>query len=865
FEVEHVFETIGRKVMMLNARRLRQGPGADEMILVVIEDATDRRDAEDARRDAETRFTEMVKNVRDHSIFLTDPDGVITSWNVAAERVIGYTEAEAVGKHFSLIFTPEDLRNGLPEWELRTAREEGRSEDEGWHVRKGGGRFWALGIVTPLRDPGGRLTGFSKILRDMTERKHAEEAMREGEGLLKGQKEAFEAAVGGAPLEACLDVLLRTVTERAGGGTRAAFYVVDEGASCLRPVSTAGGMPEAYTRQVDGFRIGRNSFGCGLAAEAGSPVITRDVFEEPLWASWLPLAREFDFRGCWSFPIETHAGAPVGTFAMYHREPREAAPRDLALASAITQAAAIIISRHTEAQERKRAEAALRASEERLRESEERLRVALAAGQMGTWLWRIPQDEQVIDDSLRRLMGLPPGAEVMNLGVFLQAVHEDDRARTREEFERCLGGGDFNVEFRVTWPDGSTHWLKDQGKVFPSPDGRASFMAGAAMDITERRRMEEELRDADRRKDDFLALLAHELRNPLAPIRNGLQVIRLSGDRETRERSQAMMDRQLTHMVRLIDDLLDVSRINRGKMELRRSRILLADALSSAVETARPVIEAAGHELTTDLPADPVTLDADLTRLAQVFSNLLTNSAKYTERGGRIALAARRDGAEVVVTVTDTGIGIPAEALPRIFDMFSQVDRSIERNTGGLGIGLALVKGLVEMHGGTVAAASGGQGRGSEFTVRLPASTVRPGNPGDVPAAPSGTPSGPGRRILVVDDNRDSAQSMGEMLRLFGHQVAFAYDGLEAVERAGAFRPEAILMDVGMPRLNGYEATRRIREQPWGRGMSIIALTGWGQEGDRSRSKDAGCDGHLVKPVSLSELERVLKDVRAGA
>jgi CheY-like chemotaxis protein len=274
------------------------------------------------------------------------------------------------------------------------------------------------------------------------------------------------------------------------------------------------------------------------------------------------------------------------------------------------------------------------------------------------------------------------------------------------------------------------------------------------------------------------------------------------------------------------------------------------------------MIEAAGHELTTNLPADPITLDADLTRLAQVFSNLLTNSAKYTERGGRIALAARSDGAEVLVTVTDTGIGIPAESLPRIFDMFSQVDRPIERSTGGLGIGLALVKGLVEMHGGTVTAASGGQGLGCRFTVRLPVIPLHPERPADLPVGQNGATSG--KRILVVDDNRDSAQSMGEMLSLLGHQVALAHDGLQAVERAGALRPDIILMDVGMPRLNGYEATRRIREHPWGQGVSIIALTGWGQESDRSLSKDAGCDGHLVKPVSLSELEKAIGEWATG-
>jgi PAS domain S-box-containing protein len=387
-------------------------------------------------------------------------------------------------------------------------------------------------------------------------------------------------------------------------------------------------------------------------------------------------------------------------------------------------------------------------------------------------------------------------------------------------------------------------------------DGQVEAVAGTTRDITQRKAMEDELRDADRKKDDFIALLAHELRNPLAPIRNGLQVLRLAGgDVDAVARARAMMDRQLSHMVRLIDDLLDVSRISRTKMELRRERVLLADVVGSAVETARPLIEAAGHELRLALPPGPVFLDADLTRLAQVISNLLTNSAKYTERGGSIRLAAERSGREVVVTVRDNGIGIPAAALPNIFDMFSQVDRSVERSTGGLGIGLALVKGLVEMHGGTVTADSPGEGRGSTFTLRLPVTEGQP-----APAGP-GVEDGPhatGRRILVVDDNRDGADSLAMMLRLLGNETKTANDGVEALAEAEQFRPEVILMDVGMPRLNGLDATRRIREQPWGQAMTIIALTGWGQENDRQRSREAGCDGHLVKPVNIGELERVL-------
>ncbi|MFT3883629.1 MAG: ATP-binding protein [Gemmatales bacterium] len=369
--------------------------------------------------------------------------------------------------------------------------------------------------------------------------------------------------------------------------------------------------------------------------------------------------------------------------------------------------------------------------------------------------------------------------------------------------------------------------------------------------LIERKSMEDALLEADRKKDDFIALLAHELRNPLAPIRNGLQVMRLAGgDVNAVANARAMMDRQLSHMVRLVDDLLDVSRIRRNKMELRKEQVLLSDALNVAVETSKPIIEAAGHDLQVVLPPGPVFLNADLTRLAQVFSNLLTNSAKYTKPGGRIRLFAERRTGEVTVSVQDNGIGIPSEAISHIFDMFSQVDRTIERSTGGLGIGLALVKGLVEMHGGTVTAES--DSKGSIFTVRLPLKELNP-------KSNSHTSSDKGhgsRRVLVVDDNRDGADSLAMMLNLLGDEIRTAHDGIEAIEVAERFRPEVILMDVGMPRLNGLEATRRIREKEWGKAITIIALTGWGQDSDREKSKEAGCNGHLVKPVHLPDLQK---------
>ncbi len=407
--------------------------------------------------------------------------------------------------------------------------------------------------------------------------------------------------------------------------------------------------------------------------------------------------------------------------------------------------------------------------------------------------------------------------------------------------------------------DGSQFFGDGVMTALRGPGGELQGFGKLVRDATDRRRTEEALLDADRRKDEFIALLAHELRNPLAPIRNGLQVMRLAGDDAVAlAQVRAMMERQLGHMVRLIDDLLDVSRISQDRMELRRARVPLSEIVANAVETARPVIDGAGHQLTVSLPAAPVFLYADLTRLAQVLSNLLTNSAKYTGRGGHIQLTGKRVGDSVELSVRDDGIGIPAAALPRVFDMFSQVDRTTERSSGGLGIGLALVKGLVGMHGGSVVAHSAGPGKGSTFTISLPAlQAVNEADQADSVEPPS-ILSRRQRRILVVDDNVDSADTLVGILNFLGHQVQTAHDGVEAVAAAAQFSPEVILMDVGMPRMGGYEATRLIRQRTVGRAPLIIAVTGWGQDSDRAQSREAGCDGHLVKPVALADLEMLI-------
>jgi signal transduction histidine kinase/ActR/RegA family two-component response regulator len=374
----------------------------------------------------------------------------------------------------------------------------------------------------------------------------------------------------------------------------------------------------------------------------------------------------------------------------------------------------------------------------------------------------------------------------------------------------------------------------------------------------ERRRVEDELRDASRRKDEFLATLAHELRNPLAPIRNSLHILRMaSTDGAAAERIYEILERQVDHLVRLVDDLLEVSRITRGKIEMRKEPIALAAVLRNALEASKPHIETARHRLAISLPAEPIIVDADPVRLAQVFTNLLNNAAKYTPEVGQLWLTVRRDDAEVAVSIRDSGVGIAAESLPRVFDLFSQVDPSPSRTQGGLGIGLTLVRTLVDAHGGNVEARSAGLGCGSEFVVRLPVVHDNQGTRGSSHRH-AGAGSIANCRILVVDDNRDAADSLRMLLRFLGAEVAAVNDGKAALEALRTYRPSVILLDIGMPGMDGYEVARRMRQQPEGRDITLVALTGWGQDKDRRQSKEAGFDHHLTKPLEIDTLQELL-------
>ena len=448
---------------------------------------------------------------------------------------------------------------------------------------------------------------------------------------------------------------------------------------------------------------------------------------------------------------------------------------------------------------------------------------------------------------------------------FLDAVHLDDLERVRRDaFERRRRAAPIDDEYRIVTPQGEVKWIRNRAFPVKDDNGRVYRLAGIAEDITEKKGAEEALKDADRRKDEFLATLAHELRNPLAPICNAVELLESARDHpQISQQACSVLKRQLAHLVRLIDDLLEVSRITRGKLQLRKERIELAAAIHSAVEATRPLIDAAGHELTVALPSEPILLDADSTRLSQIFSNLLNNAAKYAEKAGHIWLTAQANGEQVRISVRDTGIGIAPEHLSHIFEMFSQAVPALERSQGGLGIGLALVRGLVDLHGGKIEARSDGPGLGSEFIVHLPlAAPLLPADAaGQFPETEKLSRQISKSRILVVDDNADTTATLAMLLERTGHDVHVAHDGLEAVHAVAAFQPHVVLLDIGLPKMNGFEVAQRIRQDLDGRQMTLVAVTGWGQQEDRRRAIEAGFDHHLTKPVEIGRLLQLLASV----
>jgi two-component system CheB/CheR fusion protein len=513
---------------------------------------------------------------------------------------------------------------------------------------------------------------------------------------------------------------------------------------------------------------------------------------------------------------------------------------------------------------------ARRAAERALRKSEQMLERSQSTAHVGSWEVELDEAGQVRSGSVKwsaetfRIFGFEPAALELTSTTFLDRIHPDDRALVGAAVGRFLKEAKaYENQYRIVRPDGTVRLLHSWVEFEADATGRPIRVIGTCQDITDRNRAEQELRDADRRKDEFLAMLSHELRNPLAPILSAVEMIQQAGPAEhaLRANYEAVIMRQVLHMKRLLDDLLDVARVSKGKIQLRRERVDLGTLLLQAVEVSRPMIVEKRHALEISLASEPLALDADSTRIVQVFANLINNAAKYTDAGGHIKLTSRAGDGEAIVSVRDDGTGMSPELIARAFDLFAQETRSFDRAQGGLGIGLTMVRTLVKMHGGSAEAFSEGPGRGSEFVVRLPLASGAPATP-EPPAPPvaMGGPAITPLRVLVVDDNVDAARTLEQVLSRAGHRVTLAHDAAGALASAAALSPQVVLLDIGLPGMDGYAVAARLRAAGHDR-AAFVAITGYGQDDDLHRSKAAGFDRHLVKPIDGAALRRLLAEV----
>ncbi|MFM0340505.1 hybrid sensor histidine kinase/response regulator [Paraburkholderia fungorum] len=503
----------------------------------------------------------------------------------------------------------------------------------------------------------------------------------------------------------------------------------------------------------------------------------------------------------------------------------------------------------------RRAEGALRESEERFRQMAENI---------DDVFWMLdPSSGQLlyVSPAYRRLWGDDANAPVPGAGHWAGRIHPQDADAVGTAYRALASGEPYEIEYRVVHSNGETRWVAE--RAFPVRDARERIvrLAGIVNDISERKANDMVLRDADRRKDEFLAMLAHELRNPLAPIRNAIEVLdpSRSPSPENFDAMRAVIGRQVKHLSRLVDDLLDVARITQGKITLRQEIVGLAAAIEAAIETAGPTLSKKGHTLKTSMPDEPLFIVGDGVRIAQVLGNILSNAAKYTPQGGDILIAVRELDDNVQISVRDNGVGMAAETIPHIFDLFVQSENSLERSEGGLGIGLPLARTLVELHGGQIEAFSNGPGQGSEFVVRLPLTRLsQAGQP--IVSTPVAAPqaAGPALRLLLVDDSLDAATAMSLVLESDGYEVRVAHEAGHALQIADAFRPEIVLLDLGLPGMDGFQLAQEMRKRAATANALLIAVTGYGQAADRLRTQEAGFDHHLVKPVSSEEIQRVI-------
>jgi PAS domain S-box-containing protein len=741
-------------------------------------------------------FRRLVESVKDYAIFLLTPEGVIASWNAGARRIKGYEAAEIVGKHFSVFYEAGAVASGWPAEELRRSLTTGHFEDEGWRIRKDGSRFWANAVISPIYADDGRHLGFSKVTRDLTERREHEQRLTDSERNLR------------LVVETVQDYAIFTLSPSGvvlswnRGAQRIKGYAAQEiigrhFSAFYTPADIERSWPEEELRR---------------AVEDGR-------FEDEGWR-----VRQ-DGKTFWANVVITALRTESGELVGFSKVTRDLTER--------------------------------RRHEEELREREESLRV-LVEGVRDHAMFLVDTEGRIRtwNAGAQRLLGYG-AAQVLGQRTEMLYTSED---RNSGQFgialERARAQGHVEFEAWRQKADGNRFLAAVTTTAVKSSDGEPIGFVQIIRDVTDKRRVAV-LESEGKRISDFIAMLSHELRNPLAPIRTAASILTKFADKPETIWCAELIGRQVTHLTRLVDDLLDVSRITNGKIRLERRPVALNQVFEEAVESARPSVQKHSHVLTVALPDRALWADIDETRLTQVIVNLLTNSAKYTPAGGRIVATLRADDAadgHAVIEVSDTGLGMSPELVERAFDPFVQGDRALDRSEGGLGIGLTLVRSVVELHGGSVKASSVGPNMGTTMTVRLPLA-ARPAEVALAVATPQAVRQA---RVLVVDDNVDAAEATAMLLELSGHEVKIAFDAEQALRVVATFVPDVAFLDIGLPGMSGLELARLLRQMPALGGSRLVAMTGYGQDKDREASEKAGFDAHLTKPVDPVALHSLI-------
>jgi PAS domain S-box-containing protein len=738
-------------------------------------------------------FKWLVDSVRDYAIFLLAPDGVICSWNPGAERIKGYTASEVIGRHFSIFYTESALSRRWPQHELEVATRDGRFEDEGWRVRKDGGSFWANVIITAVRDPSGELLGFAKVTRDLTERRAHERALEDSERNLRLLVEGVQDYAIFQLNPDGIIISWNQGAERIKGYTAA--EAIGQHFSIFYPEAARASLwPEEELRWAS----------------------VRGRFEDEGWRL------RKDGERIWANVVITAIRDGEGNLIGFSK-----VTRDLS--------------------ERRRQETILREREEGLRQLVEGVQdramfLVDSGGIIRTWN---TGGERLLGHSASTMIGREVGWLTEAALASIASLQE---------------GGSIGPDGRALWEgwlhraDDSRFWGQVSTTAALRPDGSVRGYVQMIQDMSDRRRAEN-LEAEGKRLTEFIAMLSHELRNPLAPLSNALSLLKVDPLTTRGRWAVDMASRQVLHVTRLIEDLLDVSRVASSTIRVRLEPVDLVEVFRLALESVQSAVEANRHTMTMKLPEAAVTTRGDATRLTQVLVNLVTNAAKYTPEGGHIEVTLQTSHGLALLTVSDNGSGMNEELLSQAFEPFVQGERQLARADGGLGVGLTLVKRIAELHGGSVAATSPGPGLGTTVTVALPIDgSVRPSE--DVPA--EDVAAGDPLKILVVDDNPDVAESLVMLLRMEGHEVKVAHSATEALAIARASQPQVVLLDLGLPDVTGLELAPQLREVPGLEHATLIAVTGYGQDQDKEASRAAGFDHHLTKPVAPGTLTPLL-------